>query len=46
VVVIQRIPEVRLSVAAKAGGVNLVAQHPVDFAGTLKVPVEGLLGLV
>lgn len=46
VVVLQRIPEVRLSVATKAGGVSILAPHPVDFAGCLKAPVEGLLGLV
>ena len=46
VVVIQRCPEVRLAVAARAGGVNLLVQHPVDFTTNLKEPVEGLLGLV
>ena len=30
----------------RPGGVNLVAQHPVDFPGALKFPMEELLGLV
>jgi CheY-like chemotaxis protein len=46
VVVIQRQPDVRLAVAARAGGVNLVLEHPVDFKGALKAPMEEMLGLV
>ena len=46
VLVIQRQPDVRLTVAAKAGGVNLVLEHPVDFQGALKAPLEEMLGLV
>jgi len=43
--VIQRQPDVRLTVAAKAGGVNMLLEHPVDFAGSFKAPLEDLLGL-
>jgi CheY-like chemotaxis protein len=45
VVVIQRTPDVRLTVAAKAGGVSLLVDHPVDFMEGLKNPMEALLGL-
>ena len=45
VVVIQRRPEVRLTVAAKAGGVRLLLEHPVDFNGVLKTAMEGMLGI-
>jgi CheY-like chemotaxis protein len=46
ILVLQRKPEVRLAVAAKAGGISLVLEHPVDFDGRLKPALEGLLGLV
>ena len=45
VVVIQRQPEVRLTLAAKAGGVNLLVEHPVSFLEKLKGPMEVLLEL-
>ena len=45
IVVIQRRPDVRLTLAAKAGGVSLVVEHPVAFAEMLKGPLEALLGL-
>ena len=45
VVVIQRNPDVRLTLAAKAGGINFLVEHPVAFQGKLKEPMEALLGL-
>ena len=45
VVVLQRQPEVRLTVAAKAGAISLLVERPLDFEGKLKAPLEGLLGL-
>jgi CheY-like chemotaxis protein len=45
VAIIQRKPDVRLTVAARAGGVNLLVNHPVDFPATLKQPMEALLGI-
>jgi response regulator RpfG family c-di-GMP phosphodiesterase len=45
VVVLQKIPDPQLNLAVKAGQLNLLVQRPVDFAGTLKLTLEGLLGL-
>jgi len=45
VVVLQRRPEVRLTLAAKGGGVTFLVDHPVDFQGRLKDRLEALLGL-
>lgn len=45
VVVIQRHPDVRLTVAARAGGVQLLLEHPLDFSSDLRGPLEVLLGL-
>jgi CheY-like chemotaxis protein len=45
VAVIQRKPDIRLTVAARAGGVSLLLDHPIDFTATLKQPMENLLGL-
>ncbi len=45
VVVIRRHPDVRLTVASRAGGVNLLLDHPVDFNSPLRTAMEGLLGL-
>lgn len=45
VVVLQRKPEVRLTLAAKAGGISFLADHPVDFQGPFRERVEALLGL-
>jgi CheY-like chemotaxis protein len=44
-VVIQRQPDMRLTVAAKAGAVSLLVERPLDFEGGLKAAMEGLLGL-
>jgi CheY-like chemotaxis protein len=44
-VVLRRGPDVRLAVAAKAGGVSLLVDHPVDFPAVLKAPLERMLGL-
>lgn len=44
-VVLLRKPDVRLTVAARAGGVDLLVAHPVDFPAVLRNPLEALLGL-
>jgi len=45
VVVLQRKPEVRLTLAAKGGGISFVVDHPVDDQGQLRERMEALLGL-
>jgi len=43
--VIRRRPDVRLAVAARAGGVGLLMDHPVDFQGQALPGLAHLLGL-
>lgn len=45
VVVIQRSVDHRLTLAAKAGKLNYLVEHPVDFHGRLKQPLERILNL-
>jgi CheY-like chemotaxis protein len=45
VVVMRRKQDARLALAAKAGKVNLLVDRPVDFTGTVKLAMEGMLGL-
>ena len=45
VVVLQREPDVRLTLAAKGGAVKLLVPQPVDFQGAFKRPLETILGL-
>jgi CheY-like chemotaxis protein len=44
-VVIHREKDIRLTLAAKAGGVSLLLEHPVDFQGAARAALENLLGL-
>ena len=45
VVVIKREPDVRLVIAAKAGGISLLVDRPVDFPGTLQAGLERILAI-
>jgi DNA-binding response OmpR family regulator len=45
VLVMRREWDVSLTLAAKAGKVNLLVDRPVDFAGKVKQPMECLFGL-
>lgn len=45
VLVMRRDRDVSLTLAAKAGKVNLLVDRPVDFAGKVKQPIEDLFGL-
>jgi len=45
VIVLQRKVDHRLALAGKAGKLSYLVEHPVDFPGTLKQPLERLLGL-
>jgi CheY-like chemotaxis protein len=45
VVVMQRKIDHQLALAEKAGTLSYLVDHPVDFPGSLKQPLERLLGL-
>ena len=45
VIVLKSREDIKLTVAEKAGGIDLVVAHPVNFDGLLKPGLERLLGL-
>lgn len=45
VIVLKSTEDIKLKVAERAGGVDLIATHPIDFDGTLKQALERLLGI-